>query len=150
VKPHTRTRIGLGWWLWLVTRREGRGLPGGGPAAHDRRGADAAFLLVFLLGYATIGAGGTLRRPANPTGCRGRTHDGRQVTVVSSANLEGGHVRRAIQVLSISLMAAGLLLDTSLRNRNRRANRTSDKDRTSRLPLLLFWIGAVLLVLSSI
>jgi hypothetical protein len=54
-------------------------------------------------------------------------------------------VRRAVQVLGIALMAAGLLIDTSQR-RNRRA----DKERTSRIPLVLFWIGAVLLVLASI
>jgi hypothetical protein len=59
-------------------------------------------------------------------------------------------VRRAIQVLGIALMTAGLLLDRSLRSRSRRAGGTSDKNLTSRLPLLLFWIGAVLLVLSSI
>jgi hypothetical protein len=59
-------------------------------------------------------------------------------------------MHRAIQVLSIGLMAAGLLLDTSVRRRDRRAGRTSDKNLTSRLPLLLFWIGAVLLVISSI
>ena len=59
-------------------------------------------------------------------------------------------MRRTIQVLSIGLMAAGLLLDTSVRRRDRRASRTSDKNLTSRLPLLLFWIGAVLLVVSSI
>jgi hypothetical protein len=59
-------------------------------------------------------------------------------------------VRRAIQVLGIGLMAAGLLIETSVRSRNRGAGRTSDKHRTSRLPLVLFWIGAVLLVLSSI
>jgi len=59
-------------------------------------------------------------------------------------------VRRAIQVLGIALMAAGLLLDTSLRNRNRRAGSTSDKHRTSRLSVVLFWIGAVPLVLASI
>ena len=47
--------------------------------------ADAAFSLVFLLGYATIGLV-TLRRPANPTGCRGRVHDGCQVTGVSYAD----------------------------------------------------------------
>ena len=57
---------------------------------------------------------------------------------------------RAIQVLGIVLMTAGLLLDSSLRNRDRRAARPSDKTLTSRLPLLLFWIGAVLLVLASI
>jgi hypothetical protein len=59
-------------------------------------------------------------------------------------------VRGAIQVLGIALMAAGLLLDTSVRTRDRRAGRTSDKNLTSRLPLLLFWIGAVLLVVASI
>jgi hypothetical protein len=53
-------------------------------------------------------------------------------------------------VLGIALMAAGLLVDNSMRSRNRRAGRTSGKDRTSRLPLWLFWIGAVLVVLSSI
>ena len=63
---------------------------------------------------------------------------------------KGGHVRRAIQVLGIALMAAGLLLDSSVRSRNRRAGKTSDKNLTSRLPVPLFWIGAVLLVLSSI
>jgi hypothetical protein len=59
-------------------------------------------------------------------------------------------VGRAIQVLGIALMAGGLLLDNSLRRRDRRAGRPSDKNLTSRVPLLLFWIGAVLLVLSSI
>jgi hypothetical protein len=59
-------------------------------------------------------------------------------------------VRPAIQVLGIGLMAAGLLLDTSERRRNRRAARTSDKNLTSRVPVLLFWVGAVLLALSSI
>jgi hypothetical protein len=59
-------------------------------------------------------------------------------------------VRRTIQVLGIALMAAGLLVDSSQRSRHRRAGRTPDKHRTSRLPVLLFWIGAVLLVLSSI
>jgi hypothetical protein len=59
-------------------------------------------------------------------------------------------VRRAVQVLGIALMAAGLLVDASLRNRNRGAGRMSDKDLTSHLPLVLFWIGAVLVVLSSI
>jgi hypothetical protein len=59
-------------------------------------------------------------------------------------------VRRVIQVLGIALMTAGLLLDRSVRRRNGRAGRTSDKHHTSRLPLVLFWIGAVLLVLSSI
>jgi hypothetical protein len=70
--------------------------------------------------------------------------------VVRDADLEGGHMRRVIQVLGITLMAAGLLTDNSMRSRNRRTGRPSDKDRTSRLPLWLFWIGAVLVVLSSI
>jgi hypothetical protein len=59
-------------------------------------------------------------------------------------------VGRAIQVLGIALMTAGLLLDSTQRNRNRRAASPSGKNPTSRLPLLLFWIGAVLLVLASI
>ena len=59
-------------------------------------------------------------------------------------------MRRAIQVLGIALMAAGFLLDNSVRRRNRRAGSTSDKHLTSRLPVVLVWIGAVLLVLSSI
>ena len=57
---------------------------------------------------------------------------------------------RVIQMLGVALMAAGLLVDNSMRSRNRRTGNTSDKDRTSRLPLWLFWIGAVLVVLSSI
>ena len=59
-------------------------------------------------------------------------------------------MRRAIQVLGIGLMAAGLLLDTSARRRSRRADSGSAKNLASRLPLLLFWIGTVLLVLSSV
>ena len=59
-------------------------------------------------------------------------------------------MRRAMQVLGIAVMAAGLLLDRSLRNRHRRAGAPSDKSLTSRLPLLLFWVGAVLLILASI
>jgi hypothetical protein len=69
---------------------------------------------------------------------------------MSWADLEGGHVRRVIQALGIALMAAGLLLDTSVRSRNRRGSRTADKHITSRLPVVLFVIGAVLLVLSSL
>jgi hypothetical protein len=69
---------------------------------------------------------------------------------VSYTEPKGAQVGRAIQVLGIALMAAGLLLDSSLRNRNRRAPGTSAKDLTSRLPLLLFWVGAALLVLASI
>ena len=59
-------------------------------------------------------------------------------------------MRRVIQVLGVAWMAAGLLVDNSMRSRNRRTGNTSDKDRTSRLPLWFFWIGAVLVVLSSI
>ena len=59
-------------------------------------------------------------------------------------------MRRALQVLGIALMTAGLLLDRSLRSRDRRAGRASDSNLAGRLPLSLFWIGAVLLVLSSI
>jgi hypothetical protein len=59
-------------------------------------------------------------------------------------------MRRAIQVLGIALMAAGFLLDNSVRRRDRRAGRTSGKSLTSRLPMVLVWIGVVLLVLSSI
>jgi hypothetical protein len=59
-------------------------------------------------------------------------------------------VRRVIQVLGIAFMTAGLLVDNSARRRNRGAGTTSDEHHTSRLPVLLFWIGAVLLVLSSI
>ena len=66
-----------------------------------------------------------------------------------SAEPEGGHVGRAVQILGIGLMTAGLLLDASRRAGDRRAGRPSD-NRRSRLPLLLFWVGAVLLVLSSI
>jgi hypothetical protein len=57
---------------------------------------------------------------------------------------------RTIQVLGIALMTAGLLIDASARRRDRGAARTSEESRTSRLPLVLFWVGAVLLVLSSI
>jgi hypothetical protein len=55
-------------------------------------------------------------------------------------------VGRIIQVLGIALMTAGLLLDSS----RRRAARTSGRPSSSRLPLVLFWIGAVLLVVASI
>ena len=59
-------------------------------------------------------------------------------------------MRRFIQVLGIALMTAGLLVDSSRRARDRRAGGPSGTNRTSRLPLVLFWVGAVLLVLSSI
>jgi hypothetical protein len=59
-------------------------------------------------------------------------------------------VRRAIQVLGIAVMAAGLLLDSSQRNRDRRAGVTPGRHPTSRLPVVLFWTGAVLLTLASI
>ena len=58
-------------------------------------------------------------------------------------------MRRAIQVLGIALMAAGFLLDDSARRR-KRVGRTADESLTSHLPVVLVWIGAVLLVLSSI
>ena len=69
---------------------------------------------------------------------------------MSYADLEGGHVRRAIQVLGIALMAAGFLLDNWLRRRQRPAGMTADRHRTSRLPVALFGSGAVLLVLASV
>jgi hypothetical protein len=106
-------------------------------------------LLVFVVAHATIGLVVTVRRPANPIRCRAM-HDAREVSVVRYADLKGGHVRRVVQVLGIALMTAGLLLDTSVRSRNRRGDTTSDKYRTSRLPVVLFAIGAVLLVLSSL
>jgi hypothetical protein len=59
-------------------------------------------------------------------------------------------VRRAIQAIAIAVMAAGLLVDRSRRTRDRRAGEPSATDRGSRPPLVLFWAGAVLLVLSSI
>ena len=59
-------------------------------------------------------------------------------------------MRRVIQLLGIGLMTAGLLIGSSVRNRNRGTGSTSDSDRTNRLPLWLFWIGAVLVVLTSI
>ena len=59
-------------------------------------------------------------------------------------------MRRAIQALGIALMAAGLLIDASARNRDRRAGAASGGNRTNRLPLVLFWIGAVLVVLTSV
>jgi hypothetical protein len=46
-------------------------------------------------------------------------------------------------------MVAGLVIDRSVGSR-RRAGGTADRNLTSRLPLLLFWIGAVVLVLASI
>jgi len=61
VKLQARNRIALAWSLWPSVLR---GLPGGDPAAHARRGCRAALSLTFLLGYATIGLV-TLRRPAN-------------------------------------------------------------------------------------
>ena len=59
-------------------------------------------------------------------------------------------MRRVIQLLGIALMVAGFLVDNSMRNRQRRAGGTADKDASTRLPYVLFGIGAVLLVLSSI
>jgi hypothetical protein len=66
-------------------------------------------------------------------------------------------VRRAMQVLGLALITAGLFLGNAPRDRDRRTGRPSlrskggtDGNLRSRLPLLLFWVGAVLLVLSSI
>jgi hypothetical protein len=59
-------------------------------------------------------------------------------------------VRRVIQVLGVALMVAGFLVDNSARSDHRRAGGTSDKEVTTRLPMVLFCIGAVLLVLASI
>jgi hypothetical protein len=41
-------------------------------------------------------------------------------------------------------------VDSSVRRGDRRAGRTSGQHLTSRLPVALFWIGTVLVVLSSI
>jgi hypothetical protein len=66
-------------------------------------------------------------------------------------------VRRALQVLGLALITAGLFLGNAPRDRDRRTGPglrskggTSGGDFRSRLPLLLFWVGAGLLVLSSI
>jgi len=59
-------------------------------------------------------------------------------------------MRPATQVLGVALMVAGFLVDNSVRRRHRRAGRTSDKEVTTRLPFVLFCVGAVLLVLASI
>jgi hypothetical protein len=59
-------------------------------------------------------------------------------------------MRRVIQVLGIALMVAGFLVDNSARSRQRRAGGSADKEVSTRLPLVLFCIGAVLLVLASI
>ena len=59
-------------------------------------------------------------------------------------------MRSVIQVLGIALMLAGFLVDNSARSRNRRAGGSADKDATTRLPFVLFCIGAVLFVLASI
>jgi hypothetical protein len=68
-------------------------MPGSSPAGQQGSNStlnptpNAVFSLVVLLGYATIGLAVTLPRPANPTGCRGGAHNGRQVSVVSYADL---------------------------------------------------------------
>ena len=65
-------------------------------------------------------------------------------------------MRRAIQVLGLALITAGLFLGNAPRDRDRRTGPSlrpkggTDGNLRSRLPLLLFWVGAVLLVLSSI
>jgi hypothetical protein len=55
-----------------------------------------------------------------------------------------------LQVLGIALMTAGLVVDRSLRRRDRAADKTSDRNLTGRLPVPLFWVGAVLVVVASI
>jgi hypothetical protein len=62
-----------------------------------------------------------------------------------------------MQVLGLALITAGLFLGNASRGRDRRTGPslrskggTSGGNFRSRLPLLLFWVGAVLLVLSSI
>jgi hypothetical protein len=59
-------------------------------------------------------------------------------------------VRRAIQAVAVAVMAAGLLVDSSRRARDRRPGGPSATNRSSRLPLVLFWVGAALLVVSSL
>jgi hypothetical protein len=66
-------------------------------------------------------------------------------------------VRRTLQVLGLALITAGLFLGNAPRDRDRRTGPslrwkggTSEGNLRSRLPLLLFWVGAVVLVLSSI
>jgi hypothetical protein len=65
-------------------------------------------------------------------------------------------VRRAMQVLGLALITAGLFLGNAPRDRDRRTGPSlrskggTDGNFRSRLPLLLFWVGAALLVLSSI
>jgi hypothetical protein len=66
-------------------------------------------------------------------------------------------VRRALQVLGLALITAGLFLGNAPRDRDRRTGPslrwkggTSEENLRSRLPVLLFWVGAVLLMLSSI
>jgi hypothetical protein len=59
-------------------------------------------------------------------------------------------MRSVVRVLGVALMVAGFLVDNSVRSRRRRAGGNVDKDATTRLPFVLFCIGAVLLVLASI
>ena len=47
-------------------------------------------------------------------------------------------------------MTAGLVIGRPGRGRDRPVARTSEENPTGRVPLVLFWTGAVLLVLSSI
>jgi hypothetical protein len=72
VKLHARTRIALAWSLWLVTVGCCTAFLAVLRPLTLAVVADAVFWMVFLLGYAIIGLVVTLRRPANPTGCRGR------------------------------------------------------------------------------
>jgi hypothetical protein len=83
VKLHARTRMAFAWSLWLVTVGCCAALRAVIGALTLAVVADAAFWLVFLLGSATIGLVVSLRRSANPTGCRGCAHEGPQVSVVS-------------------------------------------------------------------
>jgi hypothetical protein len=85
VKLHARTRIALTGSLWLVTVGCCAAFLAVIRPLTLAVVADAVFSLVFLLDSATIVV--SVRRPANPTGCRGRAHDGPQVRVASYAEL---------------------------------------------------------------
>jgi hypothetical protein len=73
----SRTRIALAWTLWLVNVGCCVAFLAVIRLLTPAVVADAVFLLVFLLSYATIGLVVTRCRPANPIGCRGHAHDGR-------------------------------------------------------------------------
>jgi hypothetical protein len=59
-------------------------------------------------------------------------------------------MRGVISVLGIGLMLAGFLVDNSARRRQRQAGGTTGKEVSTRLPMVLFSVGAVLLVLANI